>query len=111
MLLFFHRDVETPVNPVAAASAFKKHCGDLMIAITEPLPLAYQLYSRDVISEEVKDKMLLPITKGEKNMALLDAIEARIRTKPSDFWTLVTVLGTDIVLCTFATRLRETYCK
>ena len=74
--------------------------------------LTIDLYSNDVIPEATKNRVVVPsLTKEEKNMALLDAIEARIRTNPSDFWTLVTVLGKDIVLCTFATRLRETYRK
>ena len=83
-----------------------------MRGIVEPLMLTNDLYSNDVIPEGAKDRVILPsLTKQEKNMALLDAIEARIQTNPSDFRTLVTVLGKDAVLCTFATKLRETYCK
>ena len=110
--MLFRRGDGTPVNPAAAASAFKKHRGDLMRGIVEPLTLANDLYSNDVISEGTKNRIVVPsLTKEEKNIALLDAIEARIQTNPSDFWTLVTVLKADTVLCTFATKLRETYCK
>ena len=51
------------------------------------------------------------LTKEEKNVALLVAIEARLQTNPSDFWTLVAVLEADPILQIFADKLKESYCK
>ena len=58
------------------------------------------------------NRVVVPsLTKEEKNMALLGAIEARLKTHPSDFWTLVAVLEAEPILQIFAAKLRESYCK
>ncbi len=83
-----------------------------MTGIAEPLRLSDKLYSSDIISQETNDRVFLPVhTATEKNRVLLDAIEARLKTNPSDFWTLVATLEEDTVLKTLAGRLRSTYRK
>ncbi len=83
-----------------------------MTGIAEPLQLSDKLYSNDIISQETNDRVFLPVhTTTEKNRVLLDAIEARLKINPSDFWTLVATLEEDTVLKTLAGRLRSTYRK
>ena len=105
-------DPFTTINPSGAGEAFREHRGDLLIAITDPLVLANYFYSKRIISrEKLNEIMLISLTDSKKNFILLDAIEARIRTNPSDFLTVLDVLGRDLLLCCFAERLRNSYCE
>ena len=100
------------VDAHKAGEAFRQHRGDLLIAITDPLILANSLYSRRIVSRETLNRVQLPaLTNSEKNVILFDAVEARIRTHPSDFRTLLTILGCDLHLCIFAERIQNSYCK
>ena len=106
------RDTSAEVNPTAAAMAFKRHCGDLATAIVEPLPLAMELYAKEIIPTEVRDRTFLTsLTTTEKNCILLQAVEARIKVAPADLWILVDIFSGNVVLQTFASRLRTSYCK
>ena len=103
---------EGEVNPAAAVRTFKSLRGDLMTAIVDALPLANTLYSKFIIPESTMNRVVVScLAKEEKNVALLDAIEARLQTNPSDFWTLVAILEADPILKIFANKLRESYCK
>ena len=103
-----HADAQ--LDPEATGEAFREHRADLLIAVSDPLILANSLYSKRIISRETLDQTLLPsLTISNKNFILLDAIEARIRTHPSDFLTLLTILDQDACLCIFAERLRNSY--
>ena len=105
-------DSLTSINPSEAGEAFREHRDDLLIAITEPLILANSLYSKWIISRETLDEMMLvSLTNSKKNFILLDAVEARIRTNPSDFLTILAVLGHDPHLCVYAERLKNSYCE
>ena len=83
-----------------------------MTGIMEPLRLADKLYSNDIISQETNERVFLQsLTPTEKNRVLLDAIEARLKVNPPDFWTLLVTLDADTVLKIFADRLRSSYRK
>ena len=100
------------VNCDAASQAFKSHRKLLMEAILEnhSVQLANDLYAEGMISPATKSELLVPgKTKEERNVTLLDAIEARILTNPSDFNTLLGILEADILLCLFADKLRTSY--
>ena len=100
------------INRSEAGEAFREHRDDLLIAITESLITANSLYSKRIISRQTLDEiMLVSLTNSKKNFILLDAIEARIRTNPSDFLTVLAVLGRDPHLCVFAERLKNSYCE
>ena len=102
----------TSINPSEAGEAFREHRDDLLIAITEPDILANSLYSKKIISKETLDEMMLvSLTNGKKNIILLNAVEARIRTNPSDFLTVLAVLSRYPHLCVFAEGLRNSYCE
>ena len=101
---------DAQLDPEATGEAFQEHRADLLIAISDPLILANSLYSKRIISRETLDQTLLPsLTVSNKNFILLDAIEARFRTHPSDFLTLLTILDHDAHLCIFAEGLRNSY--
>ena len=100
------------VDAHKAGEAFRQHREVLLIAVTDPLILANSLYSRRMISRETLSRVQLPaLTNSEKNVILFDAVEARIRTHPSDFRTLLAIFGCDLHLCIFAERIRNSYCK
>ena len=93
-----------------AGETFREHRAVLLIAITDSLILANNLYSSNIISRETLDRVKLPtLTPNEKKMELFDAIEARIQTNPSDFGTLCDILKSDPLLCIFAERLQQSY--
>ena len=107
-----NEDCLTSINPSEAGEAFREHRGDLLIAIIDPLILANSLYSKLIISRETLDEiMLVSLTNSKKNFILLDAVEARIRTNPSDFLTMIAVLGRDPHFCVYAERLKNSYCE
>ena len=93
-----------------AGETFREHRAVLLIAVTDSLILADNLYSYNVISRETLDRVKLPtLTPNEKKMELFDAVEARIQTNPSDFGTLCDILRSDPLLCIFAERLQQSY--
>ena len=105
-------DFSTSIDPGEAGEAFREHRDDLLIAITDTHIQANRLYSHKIICCETKDRMMLPsLTGSEKNFILLDAVESRIRTHPSDFLTLLTILGREPHLCVFAERIKNSYCE
>ena len=107
-----HESTLITVDAHRAGEAFKRHRGDLLIAVTDPLILANSLYSRSIVSRETLSRVQLPaLTNSEKNVILFDAIEDRIRTHPSDFRTLLAILDCDSHLRIFAEGIRNSYCK
>lgn len=103
------------IDSEIAAEAFREQRGDLLVAVTDPLILANQLYSRKIISRETLDHVkLLTLTPSEKNIELFDAIESAIKRHPgSSFLTLIeTFYRQDFPqLCIFAERLKNSYSK
>ena len=104
-------DVVARIDKESAGEAFREHRDDLLRAVVEPLVLANHLYSKRIISWETLDEIKAEQTTSKKTFALLDATEARIRTHPTDFLTLLAVLGQDSCLGIFAERLRHSYSK
>ena len=95
-----------------AGEAFREHRAVLLEAVVDPLILANSLYSKKIISREtLKQIMELSLTFSNKNVILLDAVEARIRTHPCDFLPLLAILGNDAHLCVYAEGLRNSYCE
>lgn len=105
-------NVQAEIDKESAGEAFREHRADLLTAIVDPLILANHLYSKRIISRETLDRVTVPVlTTSERTFILLDATEVRIRTHPTDFVTLLAVLGHDSCLCIFAERLRHSYSK
>ena len=67
---------------------------------------------KDLLPEATKEKVLLPnLSRMERSVVVLDAIEARIMTNPGIFHTFITVLQKDTVLQRFAGSLIDSYRK
>ena len=99
-------------NPGAAA--FQSLFAQLVTAVQSPTSLAAELYSKDLISEAVLDRILTAhgLSDGDKSMVLLKAVGSRLKTQPSDFEVVVSVLETSTSLAhDFAGQLREAHQK
>ncbi len=94
----------------AAIQAFKKHRGELLDAIQDPIHLSNHLYAAGVIPNSVLDEVsTLGVPRNAKNNAILNAVEARLRIKSSDFWVVAATLEAIVPLKILATRLRDSY--
>ena len=93
-----------------AGEAFREHRAALLTAVTDPLILANGLYSSRIISRETLNRVKLPtLTSAEKNVEILDAVEAQIKTNPSSFHTLLDILSDNSQLQIFVGQLRQSY--
>ena len=85
------KDEETP-----EAKTLQKHYADLTKAIQDPLGLASELYSADVIARKVLDSTIESShIKVEKTMHLLQAVSDQIAVNPKDFHCFLTILKKD----------------
>ena len=83
-----------------------------MTVITECdiLPLANNLYSNGIISQaNLSHAEMTTLTPQDRKVHLFDAIEARIRSKPEGFLTLLDILDSELVFHDHAMKLWEAY--
>ena len=99
-----------PIDPEKAGEAFREHRDGLLIAVTDPLVLANNVYSKRIISRATLNRVKVStLSTDDMNEKLFDAIEARIRTYPPDFHILLAILGNDPSLRDFAKRIQDSY--
>ena len=97
---------------IDAGDAFRKLRDDLLTAVNDVHVLANNLYSRGLISrEQLEHAQLLALTPSERKVHLFDAIEARLRSKPYDLYTLLDILKSDPLLQIFIEKIRSSYRK
>lgn len=97
------------LNAVACTQAFQRHRHDLALVIDH---LLSYMTCKDLLPESTKERVELPsLSRMERSVLVLDAIEARIIDNPSIFHTFITVLQKDSVLQRFAGSLIESYRK
>ena len=90
--------------------AFRKHYAKLAEAIQQPLSLANQLFSKEIITSEVKERMRVPLlSRLDKNSELLSAVEIRIKTDPSVFPLLLSSLKDDASLRPLVESMQSKY--
>ena len=90
--------------------AFRKHYAKLAEAIQNPLSLANQLFSEEIITSEVKERMRSPLlSRVGKNSGLLSAVEIRIKTDPSIFPVLLSSLKDDASLWPLVESMQSKY--
>ena len=80
----------------SASKVFRVYMDKLMEAIqSADIPMVtMKLYSKEIISENTRDKVLLPdLTKLAKNGILLTAVEDTIKTQPQVLLTLLDILN------------------
>ena len=87
------RSFELEKGTSVESEAFRKCSGDLMTRIQNPELLAWQLYSKGVLSEMVVDKMsTMELSTVQKNAKLLSAVRDQIVVDQSKFQDLLIVL-------------------
>ena len=103
---------KTDIHVLAASQAFTQHRLDLQGAIEDTAKLTHSLISNNIIPESTKRRLIVSGLSGfEISVALLDAVEARIRTHPKVFESFLDLLRGDIMLQSFAGQLLESYRK
>ena len=84
----------------------------LYAGISDPVWLALELYSRDVISRDVRQEAELETPSSKRTLKLLSAVEDQIVTNPKPkFADLLYILHSEPSLEHLATKLEETYSK
>ena len=87
------RSFQSEKGTSVESEAFRKCSGDLMTRIQNPDLLAWQLYSKGVLSEMVVDKVsTMELSTVQKNMKLLSAVREQIAVDQSKFQDLLIVL-------------------
>ena len=75
---------------------FREHYDRLYHAIQDPLSLATQLFTRNIITSAVKGKMnIVGLSTLEKNSLLLSAVEMQIQTNSSVYHVFLSALKED----------------
>ena len=91
----------------AAGDVFRERRADLLTAVTDVDVLANSLYSKVLISREQLEHAQLPaLTPSERKVKLFDAIEARLRRKSENLYTLLGVFEGDPLLEIFVSKIR-----
>ena len=101
-----------PVDPVVAIEALKIQRDLLCENICHCLPfIPDKLYSASMISRDARVKACDPFlgTIHERTGALLDCVEARIKTVPSDFAKFIEILKSDVYLQSVAENVIKSY--
>ena len=111
----FFSSVQLPavIDRRVAATTFKNQRAGLLKLIHRCLPsLAHSLYAQFLIPRDAHERAInKSIGVGEKGVALLDCIEARIEVVPSDFTKIVRVLESEPELQAIASQLVQSYCE
>ena len=98
----------TPLS--AESEAFRKCSADLVREIQDPDLLAWELYSNDVISETVMDKVsMVGLSTVQRKTRLLNAVRVQIATDPTKFQNLLKVLRRQPSLQDVAEKLKTAY--
>ena len=96
----------------AESLAFRKQFYTLINAIDNPLAVAAAAYSRNLVSQDVLDGMLVQTrTTSEKATILLRCMESRISTSQKSFHEFVRVLKTQTNLIEVAENLQMEFCE
>ena len=90
---------------------FQRRFGDLSVGIREEISVfVTKLYSKDMISVDVKDRALnTTVDKGQRASELLSALESRIRTDSNAFVAIVRILESIPALSHLAQSLQADY--
>ena len=100
------------IDANTAVDVFKSCRGILNDAITSDdiLRLANELYSEGIISRGNLDHaQSIGVLPTEKKVHLFDAIEARIRSHPEDFLTVLDILYSETVYSDLAEKIWKNY--
>ena len=86
-----HERQESPEHHI-----FRRYYGRVYHAIKDPRSLADKLFSKGIISSEVKEQMaIMRVSVLKKKIALLDAVELQIQTNSQTLHVFLSVLEED----------------
>ena len=95
------RDCGPPTYQLAMATpkkcssdaVFKKHSGTLLDAISDPLPLAWKLYAKGIITDKTLQDVQVPGQPTYKmNSTILEAVRRAVKANQGRLLEFVTVL-------------------
>ena len=99
-------------NASPECRAIRCHFASLATAISDPLGLSMELFSKEIIEEVTMEKAKLPnLTDREKNSVLLLAVMRKVEARPSLFHQFVDILNDngDRSLRELGEKLETTY--
>ena len=90
--------------------AFREAYAELMEAIQDPVYLAANLYSADLIQLAIREEMTTHgVSRFEKNEKLLTAVESQIKATPPKFAMFLSVLSRDSSMEPLVEKLQNAY--
>ena len=97
-------------NP--AYEAFRKHSADLLTVIQDPEVLAWELYSKSVVTSTVVEfANNMMHERGERTSNLLMAVDLRIAVDPGVFDVFLSVLDKRPAMSDLCGRMKDDYSK
>ena len=95
-----------------AYEAFRKHSADLLTVIQDPEILAWELYSKDIITLDERDAACYHLHgRSMRTSNLLSAVESRIKVNPGAFDVFLTVLAKKPSMSDLHRRIKDAYGK
>ena len=101
---------EKNLNP--AYETFRKHSADLLTVIQDPEVLAWELYSKDVITVDEREAACYHMhSRGMRTSSLLSAVESKIVVNPGAFEVFLSVLAKRPSVSDLCARMKDAYGK
>ena len=98
------------INP--AYEAFRKHSADLLTIIQNPEVLAWELYSKDIITLDERNAACYHLhDRSMRTSNLLSAVESRIAVDPGAFDVFLSVLAKQPSMSDLHRRMKDAYGK
>ena len=96
----------------SAYETFRKHSADLLTVIQDPGVLAWELYSKDIITVDERDAACYHLHgRSMRTLNLLSAVESRIKVDPGTFDVFLSVLAKQPSMSDLCRRMRDAYGK
>ena len=97
-------------NP--AYEAFHKNSADLLMVIQDPEVLAWDLYSKDIITADEREAACYHLhSRNMRTSNLLSAVESRIAVNPGAFDVFLAVLAKQPSMSDLCRRMKDAYGK
>ena len=97
-------------NP--AYETFRKHSADLLTVIQDPEVLAWDLYSKDIITVDEREAACYHLHgRRMRTSSLLSAVESKIVVNPGAFDVFLSVLAKRPSMSDLHRRMKDTYSK
>ena len=95
-----------------AYETFRKHSADLLMVIQDPEVLAWELYSKDIITVDEREAACYHMhSRGMRTSSLLSAVESRIAVNPRAFDVFLSMLAKRPSMNDLCGRMKDMYSK